>query len=357
MNNGNKRIIFGSTGKMGTGTNIQKRCVAMHELDVPWRPSDVEQREGRILRQGNINEEVEIFRYVTKGTFDAYNWNIIVNKQKFISQVMTSKDVARECDDIDDTVMSYAEVMAAASGNPYIKELNEVEMELKKLNTYKRSYDDNHINMSIKLEKLPKKIKVAIGNVNNVSNDIEKRNIYINNHLDEDNKFIFSMDIEDKSFTDKEEANKYITFLCDKLPIGKSFNGSYCGFNFEIKKDVEDFTKSCLFVTIKGERAYTRPLGINNVLIIHNAILSMDDLKKHLESVVEQEKKNFETIKEELQKPFEHEERLSQLTVRKRELTELLKEDKSKDSSNETQNSQEQELVSDDLNLSHQRKM
>lgn len=357
MNNGNKRIIFGSTGKMGTGTNIQKRCVAMHELDVPWRPSDVEQRDGRILRQGNINEEVEIFRYVTKGTFDAYNWNIIVNKQKFISQVMTSKDVARECDDIDDTVMSYAEVMAAASGNPYIKELNEVEMELKKLNTYKRSYDDNHINMSIKLEKLPKKIKVAIGNVNNVSNDIEKRNIYINNHLDEDNKFIFSMNIEDKSFTDKEEANKYITFLCDKLPIGKSFNGSYCGFNFEIKKDVEDFTKSCLFVTIKGERAYTRPLGINNVLIIHNAILSMDDLKKHLESVVEQEKKNFETIKEELQKPFEHEERLSQLTVRKRELTELLKEDKSKDSSNETQNSQEQELVSDDLNLSHQRKM
>ncbi len=357
INNGNKRIIFGSTGKMGTGTNIQKRCVAMHELDIPWRPSDVEQRGGRILRQGNINEEVEIFIYVTKGTFDAYNWNIIVNKQKFISQIMTSKDVTRECDDIDDTVMSYAEVMAAASGNPYIKELNEVEMELKKLNTYKRSYDDNHINMSIKIEKLPKKIEIAIDNVNNVSNDIEKRNTYINNHLDKDNKFVFSMNIEDKFFTDKEEANKYITFLCDKLPIGKSFNGSYCGFDFEIKKDVEDFTESCLFVTIKGDRTYTRSLGINNVLIIYNALLSMDELKKHLESVVEQEKKNFETIKEELQKPFEHEERMSYLTVRKRELTELLNEDKSKDSSDEMKASHGQELISYDLNLSHQRKM
>lgn len=324
MNSGKKRIIFGSTGKMGTGTNIQKRCVAMHELDVPWRPSDVEQREGRILRQGNINEEVEIFRYVTKGTFDAYNWNIIVNKQKFISQIMTSKDVTRECNDIDDSVLNYSEVMSIASGNPYIKELNEVEMELKKLTTYKRSYEDNHIAMKVNINKLPDKIEAGIKEVNKVVADINKRDTYLNSHKDADDKLIFSMTVADKQFTDKEEANNYIKYLVDKLPVGKNFTGEYCGFKYNISKEVKDFTKSEVFVSVKGERAYTRNLGIDNVRIIHNALISMNEYKEHLESIVERNKRNLVVIQEEYNKPFEYADRLEKLTARKRELTEML---------------------------------
>ena len=324
MNSGKKRIIFGSTGKMGTGTNIQKRCVAMHELDVPWRPSDVEQREGRILRQGNINEEVEIFRYVTKGTFDAYNWNIIVNKQKFISQIMTSKDVTRECNDIDDSVLNYSEVMSIASGNPYIKELNEIEMELKKLTTYKRSYEDNHIAMKVNINKLPNKIEAGIKEVNKVVTDINKRDTYFNNHKDVDDKLIFSITVADKQFTDKEEANKYIQYLVDKLPVGQNFSGEYCGFKYNIYKEVKDFTKSEIFVSIKGERAYTRNLSTDNVRIIHNALVSMNEYKEHLESIVERDKRNYAVIQEEYNKPFEYADRLEKLTARKRELTEIL---------------------------------
>ena len=296
----------------------------MHELDVPWRPSDVEQREGRILRQGNINEEVEIFRYVTKGTFDAYNWNIIVNKQKFISQIMTSKDVTRECNDIDDSVLNYSEVMSIASGNPYIKELNEVEMELKKLTTYKRSYEDNHIAMKVNINKLPDKIEAGIKEVNKVVADINKRDTYLNSHKDADDKLIFSMTVADKQFTDKEEANNYIKYLVDKLPVGKNFTGEYCGFKYNISKEVKDFTKSEVFVSVKGERAYTRNLGMDNVRIIHNALISMNEYKDHLESIVERDKRNLVVIQEEYNKPFEYADRLEKLTARKRELTEML---------------------------------
>ena len=324
MNSGKKRIIFGSTGKMGTGTNIQKRCVAMHELDVPWRPSDVEQREGRIIRQGNINEEVEIFRYVTRGTFDAYNWNIIVNKQKFISQIMTSKDVTRECNDIDDSVLNYSEVMSIASGNPYIKELNEVEMELKKLATYKRSYEDNHIAMKVNINKLPDKIEAGIKEVNKVVADINKRDTYFNSHKDADDKLIFSMTVADKQFTDKEEANNYIKYLVDKLPVGRSFSGEYCDFKYNISKEVKDFTKSEVYVSIKGERAYTRNLGTDNVRIIYNALVGMNEYKEHLESIVERDKKNYVVIQEEYNKPFEYRDRLEKLIDRKRKLTEML---------------------------------
>ena len=330
MNSGKKRIIFGSTGKMGTGTNIQKRCVAMHELDVPWRPSDVEQREGRILRQGNINKEVEIFRYVTKGTFDAYNWNIIVNKQKFISQIMTSKDVTRECNDIDDSVLNYSEVMSIASGNPYIKELNEVDMELKKLTTYKKSYDDNHIAMKININKLPDKIEAGIKEVNKVIADIQKRDSYINEHKDADNKLIFSMTVVDKHFTDKEEANKYISYMLDKLPVGREFTGEYCGFKYKVYKDIVDFTHTEKVVAILGEREYKRSLGTDNVRIIYNALLSIVDYKAKLEAIVERNKKNYSVIKEEYDKPFEYSDRLEELTVRKRKLTEMLYKNDSK---------------------------
>ena len=291
---------------------------------MPWRPSDVEQREGRILRQGNINEEVEIFRYVTKGTFDAYNWNIIVNKQKFISQIMTSKDVTRECNDIDDSVLNYSEVMSIASGNPYIKKLNEVEMELKKLTTYKRSYEDNHIAMKVNINKLPDKIEAGIKEVNKVVADINKRDTYLNSHKDADDKLIFSMTVADKQFTDKEEANNYIKYLVDKLPVGKNFTGEYCGFKYNISKEVKDFTKSEVFVSVKGERAYTRNLGIDNVRIIHNALISMNEYKEHLESIVERNKRNLVVIQEEYNKPFEYADRLEKLTARKRELTEML---------------------------------
>jgi N12 class adenine-specific DNA methylase/predicted nucleotidyltransferase len=177
VNNGSKRVIIGSTSKLGTGTNIQKRLAAMHEIDVPWKPAEVEQREGRILRQGNMFKEVHIFRYVTKGTFDAYNWGIIENKQKFISQIMTSGNVGRECTDVDATVLNYAQMKAAASDNPLIKEKMDVDAEVTRLELVKRSFTSNRIkykdDYEINLPERKNKLKETIAKV---SADIELRN-------------------------------------------------------------------------------------------------------------------------------------------------------------------------------------
>lgn len=179
MRSGEKRIIIGSTAKMGTGTNIQTRLVALHHLDCPYRPSDIEQREGRILRQSNKNEVVEIFRYVTKNTFDSYLWQIVEQKQRFISQVMTSKSIARSCDDVDETVLSFAEVKALATGNPLIKEKMDLDNEISRLQVLRSAYNNQRYSLEDSftfyypkrisetgqaLECLIKDIQISIGN-------------------------------------------------------------------------------------------------------------------------------------------------------------------------------------------------
>ena len=166
MRTGKKKVLIGSTDKCGTGVNVQTHLVAMHHVDCPWKPSSIEQREGRGIRQGNENEEVAIYRYVTKGTFDAYNWSLIENKQRFISQVMTSKAVSRSCEDIDEATLSYAEIKAVATGNPLIKEKMEIDNDVQRLKLLKASYDNQRYglqdNFMIKYPKLIKTAKTAL---------------------------------------------------------------------------------------------------------------------------------------------------------------------------------------------------
>ena len=147
VRSGQVRFLIGSTSKMGAGTNVQDRLIALHHLDVPWRPSDIEQQEGRILRQGNRNRKVKIFRYVTEGTFDAYSWQLIENKQKFISQIMTSKSPVRSCEDVDESALSYAEVKALATGNPYIKEKMDLDIQVSRLRLLKANYTSQKYRM------------------------------------------------------------------------------------------------------------------------------------------------------------------------------------------------------------------
>lgn len=332
MRNGTKRIILGSTEKMGTGTNIQKRAVALHELGCPWRPADVEQQEGRILRQGNINENVEIFRYVTKGTFDAYNWNIIVNKQKFISQVMTGHSTARECDDVDDASLSYAEVMAIASGNPYIKELNEVELELKKLHSLKRSYDDTAMHNKLTVKILPEKINKNKETIEKIENDIKNRNNYFESHKNEEGKLIFDIEINDIRFHEKDKANDYINLMLDKTPVGNSFMGKFCGFDVEFKKEISFLGTNNKFVIIHGDYAYNKELGKDNVMILFNGINNdIDKYHKLCLDILVRDEKNFDVLNKELDKPFEFSEKLQTLEKRHKELIDFLNEDKKED--------------------------
>lgn len=199
MRSGQVRVLLGSTPKLGAGTNIQDRLIALHHLDCPWKPADLEQQEGRILRQGNQNKKVKIFRYVTENTFDAYMWQILENKQKFISQIMTSKSPVRACEDVDDTALSYAEIKALATGNPYIKEKMDLDIQVSKLKLLKA----NHTSQKYKLEtdiakNYPMQIVAQKERLAGLRSDAEAvRPIFEN----ED----FSMTVSNKTFTDKKK--------------------------------------------------------------------------------------------------------------------------------------------------------
>lgn len=173
VRSGNVRILLGSTAKMGAGTNVQKRLIAEHHLDIPWRPSDIEQREGRILRQGNENSKVDIFRYVTENTFDSYMWQTIESKQKFISQIMTSKSPVRSCEDVDETALSYAEIKALATGNPYIREKMDLEIEVSRLKLVKANYlSQKYMLEDSLLKHYPKEIRLTQERIKGYAMDI-----------------------------------------------------------------------------------------------------------------------------------------------------------------------------------------
>jgi hypothetical protein len=285
----------------------------------------VEQREGRILRQGNENDEVEIFRYVTKGTFDAYNWNILVNKQRFISQVATAKNVTRECEDIGGEELSYAEVMAIASGNPYIREMNEVESQLRKLKTYKKSYDDTHMALRLAVEKnLPKKIDKYSKMRQAVCDDIERRDSYLSLHTLPSGKKIFEMTIGGKVFNDKTEANEYILMCMDKVIPGKeSVYGEYMGFKFTFEQPIS-FIDSDKYIRLIGAHEYTRPAGADNVQILQNLMGTFEKQLSSLDEQIVETEKNLENSISELNKPFAHQDSLNTLMQRYEELKTLL---------------------------------
>lgn len=345
LRNGVKRVIIGSTEKMGTGTNIQTRLCAMHEIDVPWRPSDVEQREGRILRQGNMYSDVHIFRYVTKGTFDAYNWSIIENKQKFISQVMTTGDVARTCTDVDETVLNYAEMKAIASGNPLIKEKMEVDAEVTRLNLLKRNYMSNLYRLEKNIKHvLPDQIERTESIVTRIRKDIEIRNesrLYqltsmiqttdISDSEEKDDKRPFCMTYKGKEVSERKEAGELLGKLIKSVPAdGTSvLFGEYAGFKISVIKSLS-FLDSGIEVKfeISGNMRYTvnasNGSDIGNIIRIQNAVSGLESKLKESEQKLQEYQNALISSKEEYEKPFSKQEDLDRLLARQKELNDLL---------------------------------
>lgn len=317
LRNGTKRIIIGSTTKMGTGTNIQNKLVALHHLDVPWRPSDIEQREGRILRQGNMNEEVSIFRYVTKDTFDAYMWSIVENKQKFISQIMTSKSVARSCEDVDETVLSYAEVKALATGNPHIKEKIDIDNEVARLALLKTAFNNNKYKMEDNFKiKYPRLKADAEHRIANLKKDIEIRNTNTNDE--------FEILIGNKIYSNREDAGILIKSLLDNNPSADEFElGKFKGFELFIKRK---YTGSNEMI-IRGENSYVVEYGdshYGNMVRLENAVNNFENNICKLEDKLVEYVRNMEESKVEFEKSFEHETLLNDKLKRQFELDEIL---------------------------------
>jgi len=301
MRSGNKRIILGSTPKMGTGTNIQDRLIALHHADVPWRPSDLEQREGRILRQGNTNDEVSIYRYVTRGTFDSYSWQIIENKQRFISQIMTSKSVARNAEDIDESVLSYAEVKAIATGNPLIKEKMTVDNEVSRLTLLKSSYSSNKYRMEDNyLYRYPKLIRDTGQKLECVIKDIQLRNM---NQFED-----FKIMIEGKLFDEREQAGTYLQVISIskeddvEVPIGEFY-----GFELLLRKD--SFMKQHQLI-LHGSHKYAVDFGDSphgNMIKLENILEGLEKHVTKFETSIDEYERNLAQSKAEFEKPFMYE--------------------------------------------------
>ena len=322
---GQVRILMGSTPKLGAGTNVQDRLLALHHLDCPWKPSDLEQQEGRILRQGNQNDKVKIFRYVTENTFDSYMWQILENKQKFISQIMTSKSPVRACEDVDDTALSYAEIKALATGNEYIKEKMDLDVQVSKLKLLKA----NHTSQIYRLESdIAKRYPVQIAALKEkiagmrVDADVIKEvDLQDNDH--------FAMTVGGKLYTDKKEAGVALISAASGLKSVKSAGqiGEYHGFALSSEYN---FLSNTYTMTIKGKCSYKIEFGkdpLGNIQRIHNAFSAIGkklaDTEQNLETVQQQ----LKTAQEEVQKSFPKEAELSEKMERLAELNAMLNMD------------------------------
>ena len=322
---GQVRILMGSTPKLGAGTNVQDRLLALHHLDCPWKPSDLEQQEGRILRQGNQNDKVKIFRYVTENTFDSYMWQILENKQKFISQIMTSKSPVRACEDVDDTALSYAEIKALATGNEYIKEKMDLDVQVSKLKLLKA----NHTSQIYRLESdIAKRYPVQIAALKEkiagmrVDADVVKGiDLQDNDH--------FAMTVGGKLYTDKKEAGVALISAASGLRSVKSAGqiGEYHGFALSSEYN---FLSNTYTMTIKGKCSYKIEFGkdtLGNIQRIHNALSAIEkklaDTEQNLETVQQQ----LKTAQEEVQKPFPKEAELGEKMERLAELNAMLNMD------------------------------
>ena len=330
LRSGEKRVIIGSTEKMGTGTNIQERLAALHEIDVPWRPADVEQREGRILRQGNLFSEVQIFRYVTKGTFDAYNWSIIETKQKFISQVMNGDSVGRECEDVDEAVMNYAEMKAIASENPLIKEKMVLDMEVQKLKVLRDLHHRGKYEVERKLKReLPSKLETLTSRLAKTIEDIQVRDTYkYKASLSDDSKIPFV--IQGKVLENREEAGEVFTEAVKHIKAEESlFVGKYCGLEFGLKKDYV-MSQVQLKLIVKGTGIYTLEAGESaggNIQRIVNMIQKLDTTAENLREKIEQCKQEQMQLQLEFEKPFAQEEEYVEKLSRQRELEVILSQE------------------------------
>ena len=329
---GDVRVIIGSTKKMGTGTNIQTKLVALHDLDAPWRPADMEQRRGRMVRQGNENEHVDHFRYVTEGTFDAYLYQMLENKQKFISQIMTSKSPVRSCQDMDEVTLSYAEVKALSAGNPLIKEKMDLDIEVGKLKMLKSAHENNLYKLQNEVTThLPMKIQYLKNEIKGITSDIEKaKNSPIT--YDSDGKAIFpSIEVNGKVFTDKEEAGKAL-IAAFQAAVEKDYSknheiGNYRGFKLLVGYNPLEKSYGGM---LQGEAKHITTLGgseTGNFTRLDNLISTMDrrliDAQRKLDGLVVE----LEEAKTQLDVPFPREKELREKTKRLDELTKMLEAD------------------------------
>lgn len=329
VRSGQVRFLLGSTAKMGAGTNVQDRLIALHHLDVPWRPSDIEQQEGRILRQGNQNDKVKIFRYVTEGTFDSYSWQLIENKQKFIGQIMTSKSPVRSCEDVDEAALSYAEVKALATGNPYIKEKMDLDIQVSKLKLMKA----NHTSQKYRLEDnitqhYPHQIAIFKERIEGFTADMEK---YAKNKPEDKEQFF--MQVGGKPYTDKKEAGTAIIAMCKEIKgINASADvGEYLGFKLNVTFD--SFNNKFV-MNVKGAMSHPMEVGtdpLGNITRINNALEAMPIQLEEAQTKLSNVEHQLETAKAEVDKPFPQEAELSEKLERLAELNALLNMDEKGD--------------------------
>ena len=323
---GEVRVLLGSTQKMGAGTNVQDKLIALHDVDCPWRPSDLEQRSGRIVRQGNENPKVDIYRYVTEQTFDAYLYQLVEGKQKFASQIMTSKSPVRSAEDIDETALSYAEIKMLATGNPYIKEKMDLDIQVQKLKMLKSNFLSEKYGLEDKVIKFyPQQIAYLKSRVEGLTKDVETAKLHPK-PIDEQS---LGMMVSGVSYSEKAEAGQAIINACksmnspDAIPLGE-----YRGFQMELYFDT---VQRNYVVKLKGETSRDVPLGDDahgNIVRIDNGIERFEETLADTKNSLENTEKQFETAKQEIEKPFAKEEELRAKTARLDELNILLNMDK-----------------------------
>lgn len=327
VRSGKVRILLGSTPKLGAGTNIQDRLIALHHLDCPWKPADLEQQEGRILRQGNQNKKVKIFRYVTENTFDAYMWQILENKQKFISQIMTSKSPVRACEDVDDAALSYAEIKALATGNPYIKEKMDLDIQVSKLKLMKA----NHTSQKYRLEEdiaknYPMQIAAAKERLEGLKADFQAVKPLLEKGREKDE---FSITIGGKEYTDRKEAGTALIAACAGLKAVKTSGQIGEFYGFQMSAEFDSFNQKYM-VTLKRQCSYKVEIGkdaLGNLQRISNALSGIERKAAETQQKLETLQQQLETAKEEVAKPFEKEQELTEKSERLAELNSLLNMD------------------------------
>ncbi len=319
---GKVRVLIGSTAKMGAGTNVQQKLIAIHHTDCPWRPADLQQREGRIIRQGNENPEVNIYSYVTEETFDAYLYQLVENKQKFIGQIMTSKSPVRSAEDVDEQALSYAEIKALATGNPYIKEKMDLDVAVSKLKLLKQNHLSQKYALEDKIIKFyPQEIKRFEERIDGYNSDIERAK---NKTIINDDGFS-DMVIEDASYSEKKAAGTAILAACKAMTSPESKEiGSYRGFKLELS--FETFEKQYV-LTLVGSLRHSVPLGADifgNISRIDNMISSLPDKMVGCKERLADTKNQLENAKTEVERPFPQKEELSKKNERLAELNALL---------------------------------
>lgn len=325
MRTGKKKVLIGSTDKCGTGVNVQTHLVAMHHVDCPWKPSSIEQREGRGIRQGNENKEVAIYRYVTKGTFDAYNWSLVENKQRFISQVMTSKAVSRSCEDIDEATLSYAEIKAVATGNPLIKEKMEIDNDVQRLKLLKASYDNQRYGLQDNfMIKYPKLIKTATEKLANVREDVKERD----KELIENPNFVIT--IGKVTYTERVDGGTMMLEAISKCKTGETTAiGKFHGFELLVEKNFLGIN----YMVLRGKTEYKAELStspVGSMVKLENLFNGLHENVDFLEKKIEQYQNDLEASKAEYDKPFAYSEELEQKLARQCELNAQLDLENSK---------------------------